>query len=527
MRLEARINEIYDSLTANERELVSHILRDKQSIRGMNSTQLAQHLHVSRTTLVRFWKKINVQSYAEFRLLLTQEAQEAKAQAVELQQVGRMYHAMIDELPSLPYGRICQLLCAAPTIYIYGTGNEQKAIAEEFKRLFLLLGKCCVDLFDLGEVESARGRFQQEDVFVAISLSGEGAEALRVMRCVQAADIHTLSLTRWASNSLAQMCQESLYVGTKTIQQTENSSYEMVAAFYLLLDILLIRCLEQRRQEGPLPIPGSRRPAEVEALFNRCYSQLSENERYICQYISGHYDTCAVEPIADFAQRCSVSQALLVRFAQKLGLAGYGELKAMIRLGMAQPGAIVGDQLEQVTDSCHKMMDELVKTDLHHFFELFAGARRVFVYGSGSTQARVASEMKRIFLPLREIIHVSGHDMALALRQIAQPGDLVILISLSGESQPTVSLAEKLRVRGIPTVSVTGMRSNTLATLCTESLYIHSVHLLLENALEYETSTPYFILIEFLYLYYQNYLVTRDIQNQLVEDDAVDKVSYY
>lgn len=146
MRLEARVNAVYGQLTANERELVSHILQEKQQVRGMNSTQLAQHLHVSRTTLVRFWKKLGVQSYAEFRLLLQQDQRELDAPGVELGAIVRMYHAMIDELPKLPYGRVCRLLRAAPTIYIYGTGNEQKAIAEEFKRIFLLLGKCCVDL---------------------------------------------------------------------------------------------------------------------------------------------------------------------------------------------------------------------------------------------------------------------------------------------------------------------------------------------------------------------------------------------
>lgn len=506
MYFESKVNEVYSQLTANERELVSRILRDKQSIRTMNSTQLAQHLNVSRTTLIRFWKKLGVQSYAEFQLLLAREEHIPQTRIVALHQIVRIYHAMIDELPALPYDRVCRLLRGASTIYIYGTGNEQKAIAEEFKRLFLLLGKCCIDLFDLGEVEAARPRFQPEDVFVAISLSGEGAEALRVIRCVQAAEIHTLSLTRWASNSLAQMCQESLYVGTKTVQQTGRSSYEMVASFYLLLDILLLRCLAQNQQEKPFSGLAGRRPAEVEALFNHCYPRLSENEQYICQYISGHYDDCASEPISVFAQQCSVSQAVLVRFAKKLGLSGYSELKAMVHLGLSLPDAPVGTLQEQVTDCCHKMMDQLVKTDLSRFFRLFTGARRVFVYGSGSSQARAASEMKRIFLPLREILHVSGHDMALALQQIAQPEDLVLLISLSGESKPAVTLAQRLRVRGVPTVSITGMRSNTLASLCTESLYIHSIRLPLENGLEYETSTPYFILIEYLFLSCQQYL---------------------
>ena len=108
--------------------------------------------------------------------------------------------------------------------------------------------KYCVDLFDFGETEFARERFRKNDLFIAISLSGESPEAIRVLRCVQGAEIRTLSLTRWANNTLAAMCQENLYVGTKTVYQGASQSYEMVAAFYILLDILSVRYLEYRAQ---------------------------------------------------------------------------------------------------------------------------------------------------------------------------------------------------------------------------------------------------------------------------------------
>ena len=125
---------------------------------------------------------------------------------------------LIDELKKHDYTAVCQMLHQAETIYLYGSGNEQKAIVEEFKRIFLILRKCCVCLFDFGEVEFTRHRFAKHDLFVAISLSGEGLETLRVVRCAQAGGIKTLSVTRWENNSLARMCQESLYVGTRTVQ---------------------------------------------------------------------------------------------------------------------------------------------------------------------------------------------------------------------------------------------------------------------------------------------------------------------
>ena len=243
MNLEELVNQKYSLLTANDREMLTYIFRDKQIVKEMNSTQLASFLHVSRTTLVRLMKKLDIDSYKEFKLLLYRKEEQA-TYLYDLQDIVKEYHVMIDELKKHDYEKICEIIYQAGTIYLYGTGNEQKTIAEEFKRIFLTLGKCCIDLFDLGEVKFARERFKDTDLFLAVSLSGENADAIEVVRTVQKAGIRTIALTRWANNTLARISQKNLYVGTKTVGYTSGQSYEMVAAFYILLDILSIRYLE-------------------------------------------------------------------------------------------------------------------------------------------------------------------------------------------------------------------------------------------------------------------------------------------
>lgn len=244
MILEELVNEHYDSLSANDREMLTHIFREKQSVRRMNSTQLAAFLHVSRTTLVRLMRKLGIDTYTEFKLLLERPEEEAAAGLFHMEDIVNDYHRIIDELKKHDYEGVCRAIHRADTIYLYGTGNEQKAIAEEFERIFLTLGKCCVDLYDLGEVAFARERFRDQDLFIAISLSGENCGAAEVVRAVQEIGVHTLSLTRWANNTLARMCQDSLYVGTKVVSPSSGRSYEMVAAFYILLDTLSVRYLE-------------------------------------------------------------------------------------------------------------------------------------------------------------------------------------------------------------------------------------------------------------------------------------------
>lgn len=247
MNLEYRINENYDNLTANDREVLNHILRDKRRAMGMNSVELAADCHVSRTTLVRLFKKLGIGTFAEFRLLLGEGANGQERAGLDLKEILAGYHRMVDELRDYDYREVCGIIHEADTVYLFGTGNEQKAIGEEFKRIFLMFGKCCIDLFDYGEVEYASRNFKARDLFVAISLSGESENGVGVLRFVQCRDIRTLSITRWNNNTMARMCRYNLYAGTKMIDAGTDTGYEMVAAFYILLDILSVNYLEYVR----------------------------------------------------------------------------------------------------------------------------------------------------------------------------------------------------------------------------------------------------------------------------------------
>lgn len=250
---------------------------------------------------------------------------------------------------------------------------------------------------------------------------------------------------------------------------------------------------------------------KIEELLNKHYEEFSENEKHVCHYLSRHYEECSRKTIEEFAVSCSVSKTLLIRFAKKLGLSGYSELKARIKIEWKEKEISTEGLLQTITESYHKMMDELVKKNLSNFFVQLDSAKRVFVYGSGSSQARAASEMKRIFLPVKEMIHLHGHDLLYALQKAATPKDLVVIISLSGESEMVVELAKALKVKHVPMVSITKLKNNTLASLCEENLYINSIPLPIEYKIKYEITTPYFILIEYLYLSYQNYLAEQKI----------------
>lgn len=246
---------------------------------------------------------------------------------------------------------------------------------------------------------------------------------------------------------------------------------------------------------------------KIEDLMNRYYDTFSENDKYIAQCIVNNPKDCIILSIDEFGKKYHVSKSALSRFAKKLELPGYGELRSMLRLRGMEEKNLDFSFKETALLNYHKMIEYIRQTDYRGLFEKIYYAKRILVYASGYSQARVAKEFQRIFLPLhKQIYYMHGHDMVEAFGNLAQDGDLVMLISLTGEAGHMVELAKRLRLKGIATVSVTRMQMNELSTVCEEKLYIYALSLPKEYQVEYEITTPYFILIELLFIRYQQYL---------------------
>ena len=96
----------------------------------------------------------------------------------------------------------------------------------------------CVEVFDLGELRLAFSHAHQDDLLVVISLSGESPEALAIAQEGMLFGMRTLSLTRLDNNALARACDENLFVGTIVLQSDQSLNYELIAAFYILLEML-------------------------------------------------------------------------------------------------------------------------------------------------------------------------------------------------------------------------------------------------------------------------------------------------
>lgn len=253
---------------------------------------------------------------------------------------------------------------------------------------------------------------------------------------------------------------------------------------------------------------------KLEELVNRYYDELTLNDFHIWRYISNNKKKCSKMTIEDLASSCNVSRTTILRFAQKLSLKGFSELKVYLKWETDEKIQMEVDPVKIICEGYKKAINDILKKDFTSVCKLIYEANRIFVYGSGDIQMEVARELKRMFLNGGDCLYdFEGLTIDPAFFTLVEPNDLVILISLSGESGNVVELAKKMKLLNVKVISITKLKDNTLASLSDENIYITTSTVNLNNDYTtYESTVILRIMVEMLFVNYSTYKKFRLIE---------------
>ena len=249
--------------------------------------------------------------------------------------------------------------------------------------------------------------------------------------------------------------------------------------------------------------------------INAHLRDLSDADKCIWRWIDSNRTAASRISIHKLARACAVSSASVVRFAQKLGFDGFGELKAVMRMEAAEMVSPRRDVTATLGSFYDQTWRTLMRRDYTGASRLIREAHRIFAYASGYVQTNVMQEMKRLFVYDNILIYeIAGREEFYSVYQTAGPDDLFIFISLSGESERVVEFANQLHLKGVPILSITEMRHNTLAAQSTENLYVMPAEIGLaenEQRLQFKSMLAYFLLLEIWYVHYRLYVQEQEM----------------
>lgn len=243
----------------------------------------------------------------------------------------------------------------------------------------------------------------------------------------------------------------------------------------------------------------------LEELVYAQYENLNEIDLYIWQYIFYHMEHCRTLSIQELAKECNVSHTTILRFAKKIGLDGYSELKVYMKWSNQYKHEFQRDMLQA---SLYKMQETLrfMDENIDDVLSVIHKAKRIYVYASGEVQYLAAQELKRAFVYTGIIIHVIQGDTELDTTLLyVQPQDIFFVISLSGNHQVMLTLVEFLRRKKIYTIGI-GMRDSLLEKRCDSYLGFTSNKVVTSKHYSmYTCSCHFYMLVEMLFLKYVEY----------------------
>jgi len=235
---------------------------------------------------------------------------------------------------------------------------------------------------------------------------------------------------------------------------------------------------------------------DFRSLVTRQAADLPRQQRSIAEYVLEHLTAVPFLSIPELARRVQVSEATVVRFAQRLGYPGFSELKMelvdilqeQLKLGDdGTPEQIADDIFASVADletsNIRRTVDALDRTLFAEVGEALFQASAVSTFGMGvSSHLAELAAYTLLQIGLRTQTLSTRFSSPLEQLVTSTPSDVVMVFSLPPYSRQGLDMLAAARELEIRTVAVTDRVTAPAARLATWTLPVKSDNMMFTNA---------------------------------------------
>lgn len=245
--------------------------------------------------------------------------------------------------------------------------------------------------------------------------------------------------------------------------------------------------------------------------YGHLVGELSETERYVFYELDHSPDLVSRLNLTQLAEELNSSNSTIIRMTQKLGFEGFSHFKYQINQ-LETKTSYIGEkdlfiQYQQFFDKSMKM---LTVENLEFFARKIKEAHNVFIAGVGLTKPIAEYMSKRMYQLNKPSMYIYEGHMLDLLPHLIQPKDVVIFISMSGETESLLIPAKKVKQKGGKILSITNAADSSLSKL---SLRQISSGILPNVYHHYDVTSRAFLMLQadmILELYLKKYNKTND-----------------
>jgi DNA-binding MurR/RpiR family transcriptional regulator len=216
---------------------------------------------------------------------------------------------------------------------------------------------------------------------------------------------------------------------------------------------------------------------------------MTQADRQIARFILDDPERMLALSSAALAEATGRSQSSVVKFSQKLGYAGYQQLKLAVNKAKAQewhaPAGIIHGSID-ASDTMLTIMQKLIGSKLlsmrettaangeatiERALDALAEGRRIQLAGVGASSLVARDFSYKLQKLGRSVLIDTDSHVQVANASTLGPDDVLLALSYSGTSLDILRIAEAAKARAATVISITGVHPNPLLSLADISLF--------------------------------------------------------
>ncbi len=207
--------------------------------------------------------------------------------------------------------------------------------------------------------------------------------------------------------------------------------------------------------------------------INDLLPELSRSEARVGQWILAHPKEAAGATLARLARECETSEPTVLRFCRRVGLSGFRDLALKLTEALSNPVSYVHRDVgpdDSAPDAMLKVMDASIQSLIEMRTQLssmpvdaavdaMSRARQIAFAGLGAS-GHVATDACHKFFRLGiPCTSLTDTPMILQFAAIAEPEDVLVLLSHTGRWTDFANAARLARQRGATVIAITNPKS--------------------------------------------------------------------
>lgn len=241
------IEQRYNTFSQKEKELANYILNSEEGLRNINITVLAEKIGVSPSTITRFSKKVNCESFVDMKMKINLLKEDVKGEGQRdlFSDVHSYYSEVIERSRKLLNEELIHKMVrdleSASKIYIYGIGSSGMTAQEMMQRL-IRMGFNVYSITDPHMMIINSVVVSPDDLVIGISNSGTTREIIESLKICRKNKAKIIGITSWGEGEICEYSDELIVLPNTSYVGRErfiNTQFSIMYLFDLVSMVLL------------------------------------------------------------------------------------------------------------------------------------------------------------------------------------------------------------------------------------------------------------------------------------------------